>query len=209
MKISIIGATGGTGKELVRQALDRGHEVRALVRNPGKLDIRHERLTLLKGDVANHEALKLSMKEVDAVFCALGAPAKEKQLVRAEGTAQIIRCMEASGLKRLVCMTVLGNGESRGNLNFLLKYLVVPFYLKNAFRDHAAQEERIKESSLDWTIVRPPSLTNGPLTDDYRHGFDASAKGLKLKVSRADVAQFMLQQLVEEQYVRKTIGISY
>ncbi len=117
--------------------------------------------------------------------------------------------MEEKQVRRFVCQTSLGYGDSRGILPLHMKYIIVPLILRNAFADHELQEDHIKRSSLDWVIVRPGTLTNGDLTGAYRHGFAVTEPGLKIKVSRADVANFMLAQLADDTYLHKTPGVSY
>jgi putative NADH-flavin reductase len=207
-KIIVFGATGGTGLQLVKQALDKGLSVTAFVRNPAKFGIENRNLNIFQGDVTDLDAVKLALNDCDAVLSALGAPAKVNDNVRSIGTNHIIRAMTESGVKRFICMTTLGIGDSREFLPFYFKYFIVPFILKDAFADSERQEKLIMESSLEWTIVRPANLTNGKRTEIYQHGFTASAK-TKLKISRADVADFMLKQLSNNTYLRKTAGISY
>ena len=207
-KLLIFGATGGTGRELVKQALEQGYMVTAFVRNPSKLGIEHKNLNTFQGDVTDFEAVKRAVKDCEAVLSALGAPAKVKDNVRSNGTRNIIRAMEENGIKRFVCMTTLGIGDSREILPFYFKYLIVPFILKDAFADSERQENLIMQSNLDWTIVRPANLTDGERTGTYQHGFGTDAR-TKIKISRADVADFMLKQLNDDKYLRKTPGISY
>lgn len=207
-RILIFGATGGTGKELVRQALASGNNVTAFVRTPEKLKISHNNLQIIKGDVLNDQDVLNAMKDQDVVFCNLGMPAADKSSLRTEGTTNIVRAMEAKGVKRFVCQTSLGFGDSKEVLPWHMKYLIVPFILKNAFKDHESQEAVIAKSNLHWTIVRPGNMTNGKLTRTYKHGFKPTEK-IKLKVSRADVAHFMLSQIDDDKYLRKKVGISY
>ncbi|MEW6126599.1 MAG: SDR family oxidoreductase [Acidobacteriota bacterium] len=204
----IVGATGGTGRQLVKQALEQNQTVTAFVRNPAKLGLEHKNLSILQGDVTDFEAVKRAVKNCDAVLSALGAPAKVKDNVRSIGTRNIIRAMEETGVQRFICMTTLGIGDSREILPFYFKYLIVPLILKEAFADSERQENLIMQSRLNWTIVRPANLTDGARTGTYQHGFAATAK-TKLKISRADVADFMLKQLNDDNYLRKTPGISY
>ena len=143
----------------------------------------------------------------DAVLSALGAGSKGD--VRATGTRNIIKVMQKCGVQRLVCLSSLGVGDSRENLNFFWKYIMFGLLLRRAFADHVAQEHAIIESGLEWTIVRPGAYTDGDHTGVYRHGFSATATGLKLKISRADVADFMLNQLTDDSYIRMMPGISY
>lgn len=207
-RILIFGATGGTGKELVKQALTKGYEVSAFVRNPDKLDITDEKLSFIKGNVLNYEEVDSSIKDHTAVFCCLGMPSSDRTKLRTEGTSNILKAMAANGSKRFICQTSLGFGDSKEVLPWHMKYLIVPFILKSAFEDHESQEMLIESSNMDWTIVRPGNMTNGKKTGNYKYGFLPTEK-IKLKVSRADVADFMLGQLDNNQYLYKKVGISY
>jgi putative NADH-flavin reductase len=209
MKLLIFGATGGTGRQLLEQALDQGHLVTAFARNTSKLNLKNDKLTLIQGDVLNYEAVEAAVKEKDVVLCALGAPASDKSMLRAEGTKHIIHAMEKAGVRRFICQASLGYGDSREILPFIMKYLIVPLFLRNAFADHELQERYIKECQLDWIIARPANLTDGPLTGKYQHGPPDSMKGSNLKISRADVSDFMLKQLTDNTYLRQTPGLSY
>jgi putative NADH-flavin reductase len=207
MDVLIVGATGGTGAHLVERALEEGHRVTALVRDPARLVRSHTDLRVARGDVLDREALGGAVRGHDAVLCALGAPAASREEVRTRGTANLVEAMEAEGVPRLVCMTTLGIGDSRPLLPPLMKFVIVPFVLKRAFEDHLAQEERVRQSTLDWTLVRPGHLTNGPATGRFREGFGADAR-VRLRISRADVADFMVRQLQSDRYSRQTVGIS-
>ena len=148
----------------------------------------------------------------EAVLSAIGSPANKIGTVRSDGTRNIIRAMEVAGVRRFICQTSLGYGDSRQILDqtpFYFKYLIVPFILRKGFADHASQEEYIKQSNLDWVIVRPGNLTDGSHTGVYRHGFPANDKTVTVKISRADVADFMLKQVQDNAYLKKTPGISY
>lgn len=207
-KITIFGATGGTGLQLVELALEKGFEVTAFVRNPEKIGIIHSNLNIFQGDVLDPKSVSDAIKGQDAVLSALGAPPRNKQKIRSEGTKNIIKAMQENGVKRFICMTTIGVGDSKPLLPFHFKYILVPFFLKGAFADTEVQERYIFESDLDWTIVRPGALTDKEKTGTYKHGFPNTEK-IKAKVSRADVAEFMLKQLEDEKYLRKVTGISY
>ncbi|MBW8687779.1 NAD(P)-dependent oxidoreductase [Chitinophaga rhizophila] len=212
MKLIIFGATGGTGKQLTEQALAQGHTVTAFVRDPSRMDIIHSNLNIAQGDVMDPGAILPAMQGHDAVLCAIGSPANKIGKIRSTGTQNIIRAMKASGIKRLVCQTSLGYGDSKETLRqtpFIFRHIIVPFILKKGFADHALQEEYIKQSQLEWVIARPANLTDGALTRTYKKGFPATEKQLKMKISRADVADFMLRQLTDNTYLRKTPGLSY
>ncbi|MEQ1763300.1 MAG: SDR family oxidoreductase [Pyrinomonadaceae bacterium] len=207
MKLAIFGATGSVGRLAVNQALEQGHTVTALVRDPGKIEIRPEGLRLIKGDVMNAAAVGQAVQDQDAVLCILGAGRKGK--VRSEGTRQIIEAMKQARVKRLICQSSLGVGDSRGNLNFVWKYIMFGLLLRPAYADHVLQEEYVMKSGLDWTIIRPAAFTDGPRTGVYQHGFTGAAEGLTLKISRADVADFLIKQLSDNTYLHKTPGLSY
>ena len=117
--------------------------------------------------------------------------------------------MENTGVRRFICQTTLGAGDSRGNLNFFWKYIMFGMLLKAAYNDHQLQEKYVMQSALDWIIVRPAAFTDGGRTGNYKHGFGPEANGLTLKISRADVADFMLRQLTDNTYLRKAAGQSY
>ncbi|MGQ0542533.1 MAG: NAD(P)-dependent oxidoreductase [Blastocatellia bacterium] len=207
MKLAIFGSTGGTGRELVKQALEHGHYVTAFARTPGKLDAKHEKLFVVQGDVLNLAAVEQAVIGQDAVICVLGAGRKGN--IRSDGTRNIILAMEKTGIRRLICQSSLGVGDSRANLNFWWKHVMFGMLLRPAYSDHVRQEEFVKQSDLDWTIVRPAAFTEGPRTGEYRHGFSASDKAVTLKISCADVADFLINQLTDDKYLRKTPGLSY
>lgn len=209
MKLTIFGSTGGTGQQLVTQACKQGHEVTAFVRNPGKFDKKHERIQVVKGDVEDFDSVKQTIKGQDAVLCALGLPPMNKNRLRANGAKNILRAMEETGVKRFVCQSALGVGDSREILPFQYKYFIVPLMLRNVYADHELQEKYIKKSKLDWVIIRPAVLTNTKHTGIYQHGFTASERTIALKISRADVADFMLKQITDDTYLHKTPSISY
>lgn len=209
MNLLIFGSTGGTGRQLVEQALTQGHTVTAFARNPAKLALRHPNLRVVPGDVLHLAAVEQAMFGQDAVLSALGAPAAQKDDVRSAGTRHIIRAMTQAGVRRFICLTTLGMGDSRPALPFVYKYLLVPLFLRQAFADSEVQEAAIRQSPLDWTIARPGTLTNGPRTGTYRHGFPATERGLKIRISRADVADFMLKQLHDPAYLRQAASLSY
>lgn len=207
MKITIFGSTGSIGFQLVRQALVAGHAVTAFVRDPAKLMIKHNSLKVVIGDVLDLSSVEKAVQGQDAILCSLGAGSKGT--VRSEGTRNIIRAMEKLSVRRFICQSTLGVGDSWDNLNYFWKYIMFSGLLRQAFADHISQEEYIKQCHLDWTIVRPGAFTNEGHAGEYRHGFSGSDKKIKLKISRADVADFMIKQLTDDMYLHKTPGLSY
>jgi len=207
MKLIIFGATGTVGRQLVDQALAQGHQVTAFVRDPAALKLEHRGLTHQAGDVLDPNAVSDAVRGHDAVLIALGAG--RKGTVRAVGTKHVIEAMKRHGVRRLVCQSTLGAGDSRPVLNFFWKRIMFGLLLREAYADHEAQEALVKRSGLDWTIVRPGAFTDGPVTGAYKHGFAPTETDLKLKISRADVASFMLRQLTGSAYLHRSPSLSY
>ena len=145
----------------------------------------------------------------EAVVCVLGAGQKMTGTIRSQGTQQIIYAMEKAGIRRFICQSTLGAGDSWKNLNFVWKYIMFGFLLRNVFADHQRQENYVFQSRLDWTIVRPGAFVDGNRTGKYRHGFPSNDKTSKLKISRADVADFIVKQLADDKYIHKTPSLSY
>jgi putative NADH-flavin reductase len=207
MKIIVFGSTGSVGKCVLKQALDAGYEVTAFARDPSKIRLNHRNLYKAAGDVLNPGDVEAAMPGHDAAVVVLGAGRKGE--VRATGTQNVIQAMKTQGISRLICQSTLGAGDSSSNLNFFWKHIMFGWLLKPAFMDHQLQEQYVKQSGLEWTIVRPGAFTDGELTREYRHGFSANDKTIKLKVSRSDVADFLLKQLQDKTYIHKTPGVSY
>lgn len=203
MYIALFGATGGTGLQVLEQALAAGHRVTALVRDPTKLSARPG-LTLVSGDVLDQQATARCIQNTDAVICVLGSHGSRAP-VEARGTECILSAMRAAGVRRLIAVTSLGVGDSRSQINPLFRF-VMDLTLKSIMAAKAEQERLIQASGLDWTIVRPAGLTNGPRTGTYRYGLDPSLKGRQ--VSRADVADFVLRQLTETTFLRQTPAVT-
>jgi putative NADH-flavin reductase len=207
MKLIIFGATGSIGRHVVSQALEQGHNVTAFARDAANVGIQHKNLRIALGDVMDPVSVENAIQGHDAVLVSIGAGRKGN--VRAEGTRNIINVMEKLGIRRLICQSSLGVGDSRGNLNAFWKYIMFGLLLRPAYADHARQEDYVRQSNLDWTIVRPGAFIDGERTGQYKHGFPETDKTLKLKISRKDVADFMLLQLFDNKYLCRSPGLSY
>ncbi|MET7770757.1 SDR family oxidoreductase [Nocardia sp. NPDC005366] len=206
MRIAVFGATGSVGRLVVERALEQGHEVTAFTRDAAGIARRHDRLRVVQGDVFDTDAAQRAVTDQDAVIVALGDGRTGK--VRSGGTEAIIEAMRRTGVKRLICQSSLGVGDSRDNLDFLWKYVFFGVLLRKAYNDHVAQEQCVRASGLDWTIVRPSAFTDGPRTGGFRRDVPTDATGLTLKISRADIADFLVEQLTDATYVHRTPGIS-
>lgn len=210
-RVLIVGATGGTGRELVTQALVRGFDVTALARDPSRLAVTDPRLTVVRGDVLVPASLDEAARGCDAVLCALGHKRfLGPTTIQSEGTRNLIDAMGRQGIKRLVAETSLGLGDSAGRMGLVGTLLTLPLVLPFYFTDKARQERVIAGSDRDWVIVRPGALTSGRATGRYRQGPGAAAGDYlwTRSVSRADVAAFMLDQLTSHTYLRTATGIS-
>ena len=212
--LALFGATRGVGRCVLRRALADGHTVRALVRDAGRLDravrdlpeAAKARLVPVFGDVLHDEAVKKTLEGAGAVLCALGASARNHDQIRTRGTAALVRGMKATGIDRIVAVTVLGAHESRDPLPWWLRNVVFPLFLAPAIADHEGQEEVLRASGLRWTAVRPTNLTDGPATNAYAAG-NLDFSTVKMTVSRQDVAAFMLDVIERDAFVTETPAI--
>jgi len=205
MKIAIFGATGGTGIELVKQSLERGHAVTAFVRDPAPLADSGDGLTIMTGDIHDMIDVARCVQGQDAVLCALGARDLKKTMIRTAGTVNIIKGMKQAGVNRLIVVSAMGIGASWNSLS-RFNQLFFATLLRNARVDHEAQETAVKASGLDWTIVRPSGLVNTPGTGVYSVGENVRAK--TSKIPRADVADLILNELAEGALVGKAVTIT-
>jgi putative NADH-flavin reductase len=210
MKLLIIGGTGGTGKELIRQALEQGHHLTALVRNPEKVKIVDPNLLLIKGNVLDPDQVQKAVAGQDAVLSALGHKKFIiKTTILSAGTKNIIDAMQKHNVRRFICITSLGINDSRFKLGLYYTLFVIPFIVFFYFLDKSKQERLIRESKLSWTIIRPGQLTNGKKRGVYKHGPNVGNYITTKMISRADVAHFMLSQLNDVTYLGKAVGVIY
>jgi putative NADH-flavin reductase len=209
MNILIVGANRGIGLQLLEQALENNHTVTALVRDPQRLSKQHANLRVMKGDILDFDSVKLAMTGQDAVCCTIGIGPKLKPVtVFSEGTKNLLEAMKKANVKRLICVTGIGAGDSKGHGGFLYDKIFKPFLLKTIYEDKDRQESLIKASDVDWIIVRPGFLTNGRLTGKYRVMTDLTGVTAG-RISRADVAHFILRQLESDEYLRQAPLLTY
>jgi len=207
MRIVIFGSTGGTGRCLVDQALALGHQVTAFARNPSSILVHHENLTVLQGDVLEPAKVDAAVQGQESVLSALGSGLRAGNHVVSDGTRNILAAMERLGARRFVCESSFGVGDTFGDASTMSRF-VFNTLLKNAFADKVIQESYIRESKVEWIVVRPTALTNGSRTGRYRVA-EHMHVGLSAKISRADVADFMLNQLTDDTWLRKFPVITY
>jgi putative NADH-flavin reductase len=202
MNLAIFGATGGTGRQLVAQALEEGHTVTALVRTPAAFPMQHEQLTLIQGDVRDAASVEAAVAGQNAILSALGTNQRGPVSVCTDGIQGILLAMARAQVRRLLVVSAYGTAESRHrNLyNFLLWA-----FLKEKMLDKEQMEDLIRHSDVDWTIIRPPRLTDGPRTQRYRSGLDLRLHSTSY-ISRADVAACMLQLLLDTNSMHKALA---
>jgi putative NADH-flavin reductase len=207
MKVLVFGASGKTGREVVRQALARGYDVTAFVRETARLPLAHASLRLIAGDITNSTAVARAVTGQTAVISTLGVgqPLTHDAAV-IDGVRAIARAAEHESVERLLYLSFIGVRDSRDAAGFVLKQLAATV-LRHEVADHEVKEAAIVESLVNWTIVRPPKLTNGRLTAAYRVGEDIRARSPLPMMSRADVADFMLRQLTDAAFIRKAVRI--
>jgi putative NADH-flavin reductase len=212
MKLLIFGATGGTGREIVAQALEQGHKETAFARHPDAFHTKHENLVVVQGDILDYASVERPVKGQDAVLSALGTKVIWRNTAISNGTRNIITAIEKYGVKRFVFESAISIGDSRPQrrqVGLLYNWIIMPVFFRNIARDKEIQEGYIMHSTLDWVIIRPVVLTNGPRNGIYRSEFSATDTYIKGKISRADVADFMLKQLTDDTYLHKTPSLSY
>jgi putative NADH-flavin reductase len=207
MKVLIIGATGATGKILMREALAQGHQVTALARNPSALAPEDHRLRVLQGNALDVSSVEAAVAGQDAVLVALGTRSSRPTTLFSESTHNVIGAMDKHGVRRLVCITGIGVGDSKGHVGFLYDRIIRPLVVRNVYEDKERQEEAIEQSDLEWVIVRPAQLTDEPAKGEYKVYLKGSYKAKT--ISREDVAEFMLAQVKDDTYVHKMPVISY
>lgn len=197
MKIALFGGSGRTGLPFIQQALDDGHHVAALVRNPAKINITHPNLTLIQGDVKDAAAVAKTVEGAEVVVSALGQVAGQDKDIMTVAARHIVAAMKQHGVRRVVTLTGAGvraPGDRPKPIDRIMGVMLRTF-ARDVLLDANAHVETFKDSGLDWTVVRGPMLTEGGLTRSYKVG--TIGDDLGIRVSRADVAHLMLKLAVE------------
>jgi putative NADH-flavin reductase len=225
MKLTIFAASGGIGRHLLDQAVAAGHDVTAVVRNPGSLSEQEGRVRVVSADLGSAEpgVLAAAVDGRDAVLSGLGPRRPRADAgITSRGTRAIVAAMQATGVRRLVVVSAapVGTVPSPGMPNppkhdpgdgFIMRHLGAPIartMLRAHYADLALTEDILRDSGLDWTVSRPPRLTDKPLTGEYRTAYGRNVRGGS-HVSRADVAHHLLRVLDEPETIRQAIGIAH
>ena len=209
MKILIIGATRGIGKALLETALEDKYDVTVLARTPGKVTISHPRLRVVKGDVLATESIEAAAKGVDAICSCIGVPITFKPVdLFSIAAHNILATVKQNSEQKYIAVTGIGAGDSKGHGGFLYDKIFNPLLLKTIYADKNREEEIIRSSEVDWLIVRPAGLTNGHRTGKYHILNDLEGVTGK-RISRLDVADFILKQLKTPTQFGKTPLLTY
>lgn len=206
MKVAILGGTHGIGRELLRQLIEAGEQVTVLARDPTRLDLTSEHLHVQKGDARDRDAVRALVASHDAVCSCLGIRTRARVTLFSDSTSYILE-QESDG-PRILAVTGVGAGDSRGHGGFLYDKIFFPLLLREVYEDKNRQEQLLRSSTASWTIIRPGALTNGPRTGKYRVLQDLTGVTVG-RISRADVADFMVSELRQPTYERRTVNLSY
>ena len=207
MKIVVFGATGKTGSLLVEQALAKGHDVTVYVRSAQSVKTENPKLKIVVGNLSETLKLKDVLAGAEAAFSTLGGNSLTKRSPElVSGIDSIVSTLEQEVVPRFIYLSSFGAGDSKKLMPSILKFFMVDLFLRIPLADHNLNEQRIMNSKLQWTIVRPGGLTDGPLTGSLFHGTEAFKQG-KTSISRADVAAFMLNQLDDKSYLKKGVWL--
>lgn len=210
MHLTVFGGTGGTGAAVISAALAAGHTVTAPARDPARITATHERLRTVRADVLDPPSLAGTVDGADAVLSALGARGNQPTTVYSDGVTHILDAMRQADVRRLVAVSAIPVGP-RSAANPFERWVVYPILYRlfgHGYADMARMEQVLRGSDVDWTVVRPPMLTDGPATGRYRTAVDEHLRRAG-KISRADLADMMVGQLAEPRSVRATVGVSY
>ncbi len=207
MKIAIFGGTGKTGQHLVQQTLDAGHEVVMLARNPATFTIQHPNLTVLQGDILDAERVEATIQGVAAVMSVLGPRSNKPEFVISRGTDHILNAMKRHNVRRIIISAGAGVRDPLDKPKFIdhLFGFLLNLLSKNAVEDMKQVVAKVRHSDRDWSVIRVPMLTDQPSQDTLKVGYVGD---ITSRLSRADMAAFMLKQLDDNTYLRKAPAIS-
>jgi putative NADH-flavin reductase len=209
MKLAVLGASRGVGLALAKMALDRGHDVTAVVRSPAAFQLAHSKLRVVSGDIRNQASVETAIAGQDAVCVCIGvSPTFRSVDVFSKGMTSVLAAMQKASDMKIVSVSGIGAGDSRGHGGFIYDWIVQPLLLRTIYEDKDRQEALLKASGADWMIVRPGMLTNGPETRRYKVLTDLTGVTAG-KISRADVADFILNQLADPTYFKQTPLLTY
>ncbi|MBS3750590.1 MAG: SDR family oxidoreductase [Anaerolineales bacterium] len=208
MNLTIFGSTGRTGQYIVKQALERGHQVTAHTRSPDKLDLDDNNLQIVEGDIRKADSVQDAVEGADAVISALGPTKNKPVFAISEGTEHILDAMDSHGVERLIASAGAGVGYPKDDSGLLdrVMSLLLKLFSKWIYEDMKRTVEIIRSSDVRWTVVRAPMLTDDEPKGEVKAGY--VGKGVGARITRADMARFMLDQVNSDQFVQDAPAIS-
>lgn len=209
MNILVVGATGPLGREIVSAGINAGHIISALVRNPATATLPAS-VKIIPGDVLNAESLDQAVTGQDIVINSLGSKISFKPMtLLSEGTRRLTAAMTKQGVKRLICITGIGAGDSKGHGGFVYDNIIQPLILNEVYKDKTRQEHVVRDSGLDWTLVRPAMLTNGNARGLKNFRVISNMSGLKATaIARKDVALYVMDILADKNSVGQAVVLT-
>jgi putative NADH-flavin reductase len=210
LNVVVLGANGGIGRHAVSLALSAGHLVTAILRTPGNLKITHPNLKIIQGDVMRPETLEGYLKNQDVVISAIGKNSLKRTTLYSQGNRNLIDVMKRAGTNRVFFISASGlqvNPTHSLLVRFVTRFILQTL-LRNMYSDLWLMEKIVKETNLNWTIVRPPKLLDHPGTGIYRVSINSHVNN-GLKISRADVAHYMVNNLTNDAIFKKTVEVAY
>ena len=209
-KVMVLGANGGIGRQAVEMALAQGHSVTAILRTPSNITLIHPNLIIVKGDIMKPETWEKYLENKDVVISAIGATSRKETTLYSQGAGNLLNAMKKTGANRVFFISASGLEVNPSHSLFirLVTTYVLQRLLKNMYADLNKMEQLIKESDLNWTILRPPRLTNRPFTGRYRFAINSFLKA-GLSISRADLAHFMMVNATNNSIYKKTVEVAY
>jgi uncharacterized protein YbjT (DUF2867 family) len=208
-KITIFGATGGTGKQLVEQALTAGYKVVAYIRDPSKFKISHNNLSIIQGELSDYSLIESAVKGSNAVISTLGSRVNSKNMPLTQGMRNIVEAMKKQGVSRLIVTSTLSLTDPKDlpNLRNKIRVGIVKLSKRGAYDDIVGVAETVRGSDLDWTIIRLGMPNDGPKSGEVRTGYVGTTE-VGMNISRGDIADFLLRQVQDTKYLRQTPVIS-
>jgi putative NADH-flavin reductase len=205
VKVLVVGATGGLGRDVVNQSLSRGHQTAALARDPSRATL-PQAAQIVKGDVLDRSSVRSAVAGQDAVICALGTPSpRQASTLLARGSENLVDAMTEARVRRLACVTLLGLGSSRANCSLFYREVILRM-LAPMVSDKEAQEQAVRGSDLDWVLVRPPRFVAGRPRGAVKVIAEGEPGRLG-RVVRADLARFLVDCASEDRYVREALAV--
>lgn len=206
MKLTIFGATGRTGQLLVEQALEKGYELTLFVRNANAITIKNDKLKVIQGELNDKSKLTQAISGADACVSVLGGNSLTKRATAiSEGIENIVNVMEECGVKRFIYLSSLGAGKSKQLMPPFARFLIADVLLRVPLKDHSRNQIFITKSKLNWTILQPGGLTDKALTESYQAGAEIITLKGSPSISRANVAHFILQEIIQNKFLLKEV----